>query len=319
MAKTYAIAPYSIAIVGVGKITEDQHLPCIAKNPRFKLAALVSQRGVARDGVPSFKTLGELLKSNTPVDAVAICTPPNVRHAIAVEAMDAGKHVLLEKPTTATTLETADLVAHAAKTKRVAYATWHSQHNAAVDEAKRLLAGQRIKRLHVEWKEDVKRWHPGQEWIWAPGGFGVFDPTINALSILTKILPGPLFVTAAELITPSNRETPIAGKVTFRSPAAVSGASLTAEVDWRQTGPQSWNIDIETESGQKLALRDGGSKLSVDGKETVAQQMEEYERIYEHFAELLDKGESDMHYAPLQLIADTFFIGKRVPTDAFHW
>src|SRR3954470_10728112 len=159
MAKTYAIA-----IVGIGKITEDQHLPCIAKNPRFKLAGLVSQRGVSREGVPSFKTLGALLSSGTAVDAVAICTPPNARHAIAVEAMDAGKHVLLEKPPTATTLETADLVAHAALTKRVAYATWHSQHNAAVDEAKRLLTGQRVKRLHVEWKEDVKRWHPGQEW-----------------------------------------------------------------------------------------------------------------------------------------------------------
>jgi D-galactose 1-dehydrogenase len=314
MAKTYAIA-----IVGVGKITEDQHLPCIGKNSRFKLSALVSQRGVARAGVPSLQTLAELLKSGTQVDAVAICTPPNARHAIAVEAMDAGKHVLLEKPTTATTLETADLVAHAAKTKRVAYATWHSQHNAAVDEAKHLLAGQRLKRLHVEWKEDVRRWHPGQEWIWAPGGFGVFDPTINALSILTKILPAPLFVTSADLITPTNRETPIAGKVSFRSPAAGANASLTAEVDWRQAGPQSWHIDIETESGTKLALRDGGSKLSVDGKETIAQPMEEYERIYERFAELLDKGESDMHYAPLQLVADAFFVGKRVATDAFHW
>jgi len=38
MAKTYAIA-----IVGIGKITEDQHLPCIAKNPRFKLTGLVSR------------------------------------------------------------------------------------------------------------------------------------------------------------------------------------------------------------------------------------------------------------------------------------
>ena len=314
MAKTYAIA-----IVGVGKITEDQHLPCIAKNPRFKLTGLVSQRGVAREGVPSFKTLGELLKSDVEVDAVSICTPPSVRRDIAVEAMDAGKHVLLEKPTTATILETADLVAHAAQTGRVAYATWHSQYNAAVDEAKRLLEGQRLTRLHVEWKEDVRRWHPGQEWIWAPGGFGVFDPTINAFSILTKIMPAPLFVHAAELITPANRETPIAGSVAFHSPGASAGASLTAEVDWRQTGPQSWNIDVETESGLKLALRDGGSKLSVDGKETVAQPMEEYERIYERFAELLDKGESDMHYTPLQLVADAFFVGKRVATDAFHW
>ena len=310
---------YAIAVVGIGKITEDQHLPVIAKNPRFRLAALVSQRGVAREGVPSFKTLEALLEAKVPVDAVAICTPPNARHAIARLAMDASKDVLLEKPTTATTLETADLVAYAAAKRRVAYATWHSQHNAAVDEARRLLQGQRIARLRVEWKEDVRRWHPGQEWIWAPGGFGVFDPTINALSILTKILPGPLFVTAAELITPANRETPIAGKVDFRSPAALPGASLTAEVDWRETGPQSWNIDIETEAGRKLALREGGSRLGVDGNESVAQPLEEYERIYEHFAALLDKGESDMHYAPLQLVSDAFLVGKRVVTDPFHW
>jgi D-galactose 1-dehydrogenase len=310
---------YDIAIVGVGKITEDQHLPCIAKNDRFRLTALVSQRGVSRPGLPGFKTVEELLASATPVDAVAICTPPNVRHGIARAVLDAGKHVLLEKPTTATTLETADLVAYAAAKQRVAYATWHSQHNAAVDEAKRRLAGHKLKRLHVEWKEDVRRWHPGQEWIWAPGGFGVFDPTINALSILTKILPEPLFVSAAELVTPENRETPIAGKITFHSPGALPGAALTADVDWRQTGPQSWNIDIETDAGEKLQLRDGGSKLFIGGKSVIEQPMEEYERIYEHFAELLDRGQSDMHYAPLQLIADAFLVGKRVPTDAFHW
>ena len=42
-----------IAIIGVGKIAQDQHLPVIAKNPRFELAALVSQRGVSQPGVPN--------------------------------------------------------------------------------------------------------------------------------------------------------------------------------------------------------------------------------------------------------------------------
>ena len=310
---------YSIAIVGIGKITEDQHLPVIAKNPRFKLVGLVSQRGVTRPGVAGFKTIGDLLKSGLQVDAIAICTPPNVRHAIALEALAAGKHLLLEKPTTATVTEAADLAAAVAAKGAVGFATWHSQYNAAVEEARRLLEGQRIARLHVEWKEDVRRWHPGQEWIWEPGGFGVFDPTINAFSILTRILPGPLFVTGAELVTPSNRETPIAGTVAFRSPAATSNASLAAEVDWRQTGPQSWNIDIETESGLKLALRDGGSKLSVNGEVRTAQPLEEYERIYERFADMLDKGEADMDYAPLRMIGDAFLVGRRVETEPFAW
>jgi D-galactose 1-dehydrogenase len=311
---------YSIAVVGIGKITEDQHLPVIAKNPRFKLAALVSQRGVGRPGVPSFKTIDELLKSGTAFDAVAICTPPSVRHDIARRAIDAGKHLLLEKPTTATVTESEDLAIRVAARKGcVAFATWHSQYNGAVEEARKLLKGQRIAKLHVEWKEDVRRWHPGQEWIWAPGGFGVFDPTINAFSILTRILPEPLFVTAAELTTPANRETPIAARVTFRSDAASSNALLTAEVDWRQTGPQSWNIDIETEGGTNLALRDGGSKLAVDGQPRAEAKLEEYERIYERFAEMLDKGEGDMDYAPLRLVADAFLVGKRVETDPFEW
>jgi D-galactose 1-dehydrogenase len=315
MAKTYAIA-----VIGIGKITEDQHLPVIAKNPRFALAALVSQRGVARPGVPSFKTIDALLDSGTAFDAVAICTPPNVRHGIARRVIDSGKHLLLEKPTTATVTESEDLARRvAAKTGCVAFATWHSQYNAAVEEARRLLMGQRIARLHVEWKEDVRRWHPGQEWIWAPGGFGVFDPTINAFSILTRILPEPLFVTAAELTTPANRETPIAARIAFRSDAASADAPLSAEVDWRQTGPQSWNIDIETESGTKLALRDGGSKLAVDGRPKVEAKLEEYERIYERFAEMLDQGEGDMDYAPLRLVADAFLVGKRVETDPFEW
>ena len=60
------------------------------------------------------------------------------------------------------------------------------------------MAKARLKRHHVNflkvtWKEDVRKWHPGQEWIWQPGGFGVFDPGINALSIVTKILPEPIF------------------------------------------------------------------------------------------------------------------------------
>ena len=55
----------------------------------------------------------------------------------------------------------------------------------------------------------MRRWHPGQAWIWEPGGFGVFDPGINALSIATSIF-APFFLTAARLDFPENRDAPIA-------------------------------------------------------------------------------------------------------------
>ena len=310
---------YNIAIVGIGKITEDQHLPVIARNPRFKLAALVSQRGISRPGVPSFKTTEEMLAALPEVDAVAICTPPNVRHGIARTVLDAGKHALLEKPTTTTTAELTDLIAHAQKTARVIFTTWHSQYNAAVEATRKLLAGKRLASLKVEWKEDVRRWHPGQDWIWQAGGFGVFDPGINALSILTRILPEPVFVRAADLIFPANRDTPVAATLRFATGSGDATENLTAEFDWLQTGPQSWNITLTTTEGKTLALTEGGSKLAVDGKPVVTEPMAEYEAIYARFAEILDKGESDIDAAPLQLVADAFLIGRRQVTEAFEW
>jgi D-galactose 1-dehydrogenase len=311
---------YSIGIIGIGKITQDQHLPVIAGDARFKLAGLVSQRGLQQPGVPTFRTPAELYAALPDLDAVAICTPPSVRHAIAREALDAGKHVLLEKPPTPTMAEMNDLTAYAAARGKVIFATWHSQYNAAVDEAKKRLAGRKIRALHIEWKEDVRRWHPGQEWIWDAGNFGVFDPGINALSIFSKIMPAPAFVKSAALVYPANRDTPIAASLVLTSLASESAASqITAEFDWRQEGDQSWNIDIATGDGTALRLTHGGSKLLVDGVLTVEAPMAEYEGIYQHFAELLDAGRGAMDAAPFQLVADAFLVGRRTTTAAFDW
>ena len=311
------MAAHRIAIIGVGKISQDQHLPVIARNPSFDLAAVVSQRGLAQPGVPTFRTPAELYAALPDVEAVAICTPPNVRHAIARAALDAGKHVLLEKPPTQTTAELGDLAAHAADRGLVIFTTWHSQYNAAVEETRRRLAGRRIRRLSIEWKEDVRRWHPGQDWIWEVGGFGVFDPGINALSILTRIMPAPVFIRSAELVYPSNRDMPIAASLVFSSRAASDPDGLSAEFDWRQTGDQTWTIAIVTEAGEDLRLSLGGSKLVVDGALAVEEPMAEYEGIYRRFADLLDRGESAIDTAPFGLVADAFLVGRRSVTDPF--
>ena len=305
----------SIGVIGLGKIAQDQHLPCIAKNSDFKLAAVVSSRP-SDLGVPSYKTPAEMLAS-VYLDAVAICTPPSVRRNIALECLTKGVHLLLEKPPTPTISEFANLKVRAAASGKVVFQTWHSRFNKAVAEAKRLLAGQKVTRLHVSWKESVWQWHPGQEWIWEPGGFGVFDPGINALSIVTEIMPEPVFVENADIITPANRFTPIAANIRFR-PADGGSADLSAEVDWRQKGEQSWNIDIDTAT-HKLKLTHGGTRLLVDGVEKVAAPSEEYEEIYARFADLIKTGQSEMDGSPLELVADCMMLGRRSDTDAFHW
>ena len=306
---------FRLGLIGLGQIAQDQHLPVVSRNADFELAAVVSSRG-GRGDVPVFRTAGELFRSSVRLDAVSLCMPPEPRFAIARDALDAGLHVLMEKPPTPTVGELDALAENARARGRVLFTTWHSQYNAAVDEAKRLLAGKTVTRLHVNWKEDVRHWHPGQDWIWEPGGFGVFDPGINAFSIVTKILPQPIFVASCELKTPSNKFTPIAAQIRFK-PSWDGAAELSAELDWRQTGEQSWNIDIATADGLELQLRKGGTELYVKGHLTVAAPMAEYEGIYAHFAELLRAGRSHVDGAPLQLVSDCFMLGRRRETEAF--
>jgi D-galactose 1-dehydrogenase len=308
---------FKIAVVGIGKIARDQHLPCIAKNRNFKLVAGVS-RNATIENVPCFESLAGLRSSKISVDCLALCTPPAGRLAMAKEAMDAGWHVLIEKPPTPTIGEMVDMIAYAKKKKRVLYATWHSRYNKAVDDAKKRLKGKLVTKLRVTWKEDVNKWHPGQQWIAEPGGFGVFDPGINALSVVTKIMPDPIYVEAARIEVPENWSTPIGVDITFKRGDGVK-TDMSAVFDWRQRGEQTWDIDIETRDGLIMKLSKGGSVLHVNGKLIMEAKLEEYEMIYAKFARLLKAKKSDTDYAPLQLECDAFMLAKPVVVPKFEW
>ena len=301
-----------VAIVGLGKIARDQHISAIAETAGIELAAIVS-RNASIDGIKHFATLDELFDRVPDIDAVALCTPPQGRQAQAATALKAGKHVLLEKPPGATVSELTPLIAEARQTGHTLFATWHSRFAPAVEAARAFLASRQIRSVVVEWKEDVRVWHPGQAWIWEPGGFGVFDPGINALAILTRILPRPFFLTEAELSYPGNRATPIAANLAFSDG---TGLPILAEFDWRQTGPQTWDIRVETDAG-RLTLSFGGSRLVHDGQTLVDEDQAEYRGIYQRFVELITSRVSDVDLSPLVHVADAFMLGRRREVEPF--
>lgn len=303
----------SLGLVGLGKIARDQHLPAIARSADFTLGAVAS-RNARADGVPAYPDLDALLATEQAVEAVVLCQPPQVRHAAARAAMAAGRHVFLEKPPGATLSEVEDLVEAAGRAGVTLFASWHSRFAAGVEPARSWLAERRIEGISIEWKEDVRQWHPGQDWIWQPGGLGVFDPGINALSILTRLLPGTIRLEDAELQFPANRQAPIAARLQMR---AANGTPVEAEFDWRQTGRQSWNITIQTAAGA-LLLADGGNSLFVEGAAQALPGESEYPAMYDHFAALIAERRSDVDASPLRLVADAFLIGRRSFTEAFH-
>ncbi len=309
---------HRLAIIGYGKIAKDQHIPAIQENPAFELAAVTSGHAKTIPGVDKvFAEDAEMYAEAPEIDCVAICSAPGQRFETARRALLAGKHVLLEKPPAATLGEARALVALAKDKRLTVLATWHARENPAVAEAARRLQGQQVSRLLVTWKEDVRKWHPGQEWVWDAGGFGVFDPGINALSIVTAILPAAIFVRSAKLSIPSDRQSPIAVELGFG--AEPPGDSLAAVFDWRQTGPQTWDIEVQTRSGSRLLLKDGGARLEVDGQPVSTAPSKEYPDLYGRFAELMDGGESDVDLRPFELVADAFLCGEREQVEPFNF
>jgi D-galactose 1-dehydrogenase len=311
----YRVKPLQIGIVGVGKIAREQHIPAILENPTFKLAAgCVSSSGPVKSAV-AYPSLESMLDGCPDLDAVAICSPTQVHYDAARIALEHGKHVLLEKPPCATTAHLDDLVQLARRRDRTLFQTWHACHAAAVGPAQQLLAERVVRGGRIVWKEAVCQCHPAQRWLWEPGGFGVFDAGINALSILTRVIPEPIFVESAILYQPVNREAPVAAAVKL---ATNSGAGIEAEFDFRWEGAAVWDIHCKTDEGT-VSLSTYGNRLVVDGKKvTVEAGKGEYHSLYRRFAELIRDGKSEVDKRPFGLLADIFLIGKQITVEPFE-
>ena len=304
-----------LGLVGIGKIARDQHIPALAADPRFELAATAS-RNAGVDGVASFKTVEAMLAAVPALDAISICTPPQAHFDAALAALRAGKHVMLEKPPAATTRQIALLQAEAVRHGRTLFQTWHSRFAAGVDAARAWAKGRMLTGGTITWKEDVHHWHPGQQWIFDAGSLGVFDPGINALSVLTEVLAEEVVVNQAVLEFPENQQAPIAAQLDLRTE---SGVSVNTVFDFRQKGEQTWDIELVSTTG-RLRLSHGGGSLAIDGQAVQADEAlaGEYPRLYARFAELVAAGQSEVDWRPFQLVADAFLIGERRTVAAHH-
>src|SRR3546814_4732855 len=117
---------------------------------------------------------------------------------------------------------------------------------------------------------------------------GVFDPGINGLSVVTKLIGDTVLLATAALRFPSNRAAPIAADLTL------SAGTIPIEVacDFDQRGPQTWDIVIETDGGT-LTLSAGASKMAVDGAAVTVTDDPEYARLYRRFHPLVPTRTSD--------------------------
>lgn len=293
--------PIRIGIVGFGKIARDQHVAAIRNNRSFELAALISRSSIDSD-VPLFSNLDAAFASGLNLDAVAICTPPEVRLEQCKVASEHGCAIMLEKPPAATVADAMAYKRMADDAKVPIFASWHSRFSPMVVQAIAWSAVHPLHRGQIVWREDARKWHPGQEWLWRQGGFGVFDPGINALSILTALYPSAWAVSDVNFDVPENVAMPLSADFLLRA----GEARINVAFDFRPTTEEVWSIQLEACNGETLHLSEGGAAISVNGGPLSRAESMEYTGLYQRFAELIEAGESDFDTSPLEIAEATF-------------
>lgn len=104
MATRHPETRMKLGIIGAGQVTTGHHLPALRQLPQIETVALADvdavrlQQTADSFGIPGrFTDPCDLLADPT-LQAVAVCTPPSTHASLAVAALEAGKHVFIEKP-----------------------------------------------------------------------------------------------------------------------------------------------------------------------------------------------------------------------------
>ena len=111
---------YKVGIVGAG-FGVRSHLPAFSAHPKFEVVALASPHNAQRIAnerkIPhAFTSCAELL-AGTDVDVVSIAAPPFTHHDDVLASLNAGKHVLCEKPFALSVAQAQDMLAAAERAK----------------------------------------------------------------------------------------------------------------------------------------------------------------------------------------------------------
>src|ERR1035437_9031468 len=120
-------SPLRVAIVGCGRIATSGHLPALEEIAPTSLGSLVAVCDTDRDraervgrlaNVPFYTSLEETIGRARP-DVVILATLPPSHRSLAIQALDAGCHVLCEKPIAMNLAEAVDMVAAAGRNQRL--------------------------------------------------------------------------------------------------------------------------------------------------------------------------------------------------------
>ena len=158
------------AVIGCGHIGK-RHAEMISREEGAELVALCDIKpsqalGIESFHVPFFRNMEELFQSDIPFDVLNICTPNGLHAVMALAAMEAGRHVVIEKPVSTTVSDAEKIVFSALKYRKQAFCVMQNRYSPPSVWIKELVTSGRLGKifmvqLHCYWNRDERYYQPG--------------------------------------------------------------------------------------------------------------------------------------------------------------
>jgi myo-inositol 2-dehydrogenase/D-chiro-inositol 1-dehydrogenase len=261
--------PLRLGVVGCGRAAVEIHLPALAGVTEIEVVALADPDPAAlRRGIGAApRALGvadpRALLEDESLDAVAICTPVGTHAELGSAALDAGKHLFVEKPLALTLADCDRLIAQAAASSLVAQVGFQTRWHRFARRARALVAAGALGPLELVRSGITSLWREVPTWRQrrATGGGVVFEVAMHHFDLWRFVLG-----TEVEEVTARTRSGAWEDESAAIT-ARMSDGTLVAS-SFAERAPASNRLELH---GREAAIAvsfyrfDGFERLAADG------------------------------------------------------
>jgi len=287
----------------------------VAGAPGVELAAIVDPDPEAlrsTDATPGYRVLKEALAS-VECDAVLVASPPRTHHVVTKAALEAGKHVLCEKPL-ATELDAAlDLVRAADKAERILMVSQNYRYNAPFRAVQRLVMEGELGELAsigISCLRDTRALFPPDDFRYSMRHPYVLDMSIHHFDLLRA-------ATGRDVRRVHARSRRVPDSPFVHDPAVAAlldlegGVPVVYEGDWATHEPEtSWNGEWEIVGEAGRLLWSGSTEDRGSGSVVLERWGQEQRTVEQPYLEFVERG------ATLQALREAIESGEPPETAA---
>ena len=253
-------------LIGCGRVAP-RHAQFVAELPDATLVAVAdvkasrAQRFSTEYGADAYTDYRQLL-ARPDIDVVNICTPSGMHPPMAIDAMQAGKHVIVEKPMALSVADAHRMIAVARESDVQMCVVLQNRYNPPMQDLRRAVDAGKIGRLlmgnvTVRWYRPQSYYEDDWHGTWAMDGGALMNQSIHHIDALQWLMGAPQSVFAYTGTLAHDMEAEDAGVavVRFRSGAlgVVEGSTITY--------PQNLEASIAL-FGERGSLKVGGTALN---------------------------------------------------------